>query len=154
MKQVGPHRLALESLEPVAERHEIEHLRDAEVQIAARLLAEVRLAQRDELGLVAQRRNAGGVADVHMRVHQPRREELAAPVDLLRVRLGGDALLADAHDAPVANQHVPVRQRLRQLRRNHRDVLDEQIRSRRRGRKAIAEPTGEKGDVASFRIIR
>jgi hypothetical protein len=72
---------------------------------------------------------------MHMRVHQPRRQELAAPVDLLRVRLGGDALLADAHDPPVANQHMPVRQRLRLLRRNHRDVLDEHIRSRRRSRK-------------------
>ncbi len=58
VKQVGPHRLALESLEPVGERQDIENLRYTEIQIAARLLTEIRVTQRDELGLIAQRRNA------------------------------------------------------------------------------------------------
>ncbi len=132
VKQVRPHRLAFESLQAGRERGETEHLRDAEIQIAAWLLAEVLVAQWLERRIVARRWDAGGIADVHMRVHDARRQELAAAVDLARICLGRDALLTDADDAPIANQHVPFRERLRLLRRNHRDVLDQQVRSRRR----------------------
>ena len=66
---------------PRSEAREIEHLRHAEVKIAARLLPRIRVGERRDRLVFAPRRQTGGDADVHMRIHEPRRQVPGAPVD-------------------------------------------------------------------------
>ena len=66
-QQVRMHGLGLEGCDLLRSKAcEIQHLRHAEVKIAARLLTQIRLGERCDRGVLASQRQTCGDADVHM----------------------------------------------------------------------------------------
>src|SRR5262245_17967612 len=68
---------------------------------------------------------------MNMRIHEARREELAASIQPLCLARG-DRLVADRRDAAVADQDIAWSARSWLFGRYDRDVLDQQLCGRRR----------------------
>src|SRR5690606_24894545 len=96
----------------------IQYLRDAEVQLAARLLPDERLLQGVEQRIIACRRKSRRVRDVYVRIHDARCQKFAAPVDALCIRRRFYWFHANRSDAFTTDKDVAMRQRLFEIRRN------------------------------------
>jgi hypothetical protein len=143
-------RLRGELREALRHVDQVHHLGDAEVQVAPRLLREELLLHRRDGRIARTEGQADGIGHVHVAVHQSRGQELAAAIELARVRRR-DGAVADGGDASVAHQHVLVAARLGLLGRQHGDVFDEQRLAgcmNVRGQREIGAGQRQQGDRA------
>src|SRR5438874_8461984 len=92
-------------------------------QIRARKLCAIRLHELGMRGsgIVVEERH---VADVDVRIDEPRNEEPLAAVDARGMR-AGDQIRGNLRDAPVANHDGSVGDGLRPFGRNERDVFND-----------------------------
>src|SRR4051812_3897071 len=105
MEQIRMLWLSFERLQSIAELSQVEHLRHAEVQIAARLLPVKGVEQWRERGIAAAHGKSRRRRQMDVRVHETRRQELAAAIQPRSACRRLDGLRADLCNTIVVNEY-------------------------------------------------